>query len=374
MAPRRSPASVLDALRNPRGEYEAALSIGLEDRDAALLVARDDAALALVPGLDQTRTVGLVTLPGAFVGMLLGGASPLQAAAVQLLVLVGCCWCSPSRCGSPSSLSPAAACASEPTGEIRGGAAHPPLAWPADRRSRPWSRSAAADELGLDPRGRTREQAVDHVRDAVHLPAPRADARRPPRQGRHRRLGHPDARGDHPRRRRRRHRLRHDRGPHPVHRRRTCPADRRAAAGVDRGGRPAVGRPRTTPAITRDHTRDADRRAGGQAPRAPASTRRRYAGNWQLQLGTLGSGNHFIEVSLDEEDRVWLFLHSGSRGVGNKIAQHHIKVAQQLCAAVVDQPARPRPRLPRRGHGRVLRRTSASCGGRSSSRCSTARR
>lgn len=55
-----------------------------------------------------------------------------------------------------------------------------------------------------------------------------------------------------------------------------------------------------------------------------------YAGNWQLQLGTLGSGNHFIEVSLDETDAVWLFLHSGSRGVGNKIAQHHIKVAQSL--------------------------------------------
>ncbi len=55
-----------------------------------------------------------------------------------------------------------------------------------------------------------------------------------------------------------------------------------------------------------------------------------YASRWQLQLGTLGSGNHFIEVSLDEQDRVWLFLHSGSRGVGNKIAGHHIKVAQQL--------------------------------------------
>ena len=55
-----------------------------------------------------------------------------------------------------------------------------------------------------------------------------------------------------------------------------------------------------------------------------------YAGNWMLQLGTLGSGNHFIEVSLDELDRVWLFLHSGSRGVGNKIAQHHIGVAQRL--------------------------------------------
>src|SRR3954447_613480 len=58
----------------------------------------------------------------------------------------------------------------------------------------------------------------------------------------------------------------------------------------------------------------------------------RYAGNWRLQLGTLGSGNHFIEVSLDEDDRVWLFLHSGSRGVGNKIAQHHIAVAQKVCA------------------------------------------
>ena len=53
-----------------------------------------------------------------------------------------------------------------------------------------------------------------------------------------------------------------------------------------------------------------------------------YARTWQLQLGTLGSGNHFIEVSLDETDAVWLFLHSGSRGVGNKIAQAHIKVAQ----------------------------------------------
>ncbi|GAA1086713.1 RtcB family protein [Tsukamurella spumae] len=56
-----------------------------------------------------------------------------------------------------------------------------------------------------------------------------------------------------------------------------------------------------------------------------------YAGNWRLQLGTLGSGNHFIEVSLDNDDVVWAFLHSGSRGVGNKIAQHHIAVATRLC-------------------------------------------
>jgi len=56
-----------------------------------------------------------------------------------------------------------------------------------------------------------------------------------------------------------------------------------------------------------------------------------YAGNWRLQLGTLGSGNHFIEVTVDEEQRVWLFLHSGSRGVGNKIAQRHIEIARRLC-------------------------------------------
>jgi tRNA-splicing ligase RtcB len=55
------------------------------------------------------------------------------------------------------------------------------------------------------------------------------------------------------------------------------------------------------------------------------------AGNWPLQLGSLGSGNHFIEVSLDEADRVWLFLHSGSRGVGNKLASKHIRIAQGRC-------------------------------------------
>jgi tRNA-splicing ligase RtcB len=57
----------------------------------------------------------------------------------------------------------------------------------------------------------------------------------------------------------------------------------------------------------------------------------RVSPNWRLQLGSLGSGNHFIEVSLDEDDRVWLFLHSGSRGAGNRLATRHIQVAQQLC-------------------------------------------
>src|SRR3954469_4364640 len=51
------------------------------------------------------------------------------------------------------------------------------------------------------------------------------------------------------------------------------------------------------------------------------------APNWPMQLGSLGSGNHFIEVTADERQRVWLFLHSGSRGVGNKIASKHIAIA-----------------------------------------------
>lgn len=55
----------------------------------------------------------------------------------------------------------------------------------------------------------------------------------------------------------------------------------------------------------------------------------RYAANWPLQLGSLGSGNHFIEVTVDEAGAVWLFLHSGSRGVGNKTATYHIRVAQE---------------------------------------------
>ncbi|HEY6659919.1 MAG TPA: RtcB family protein [Pyrinomonadaceae bacterium] len=52
--------------------------------------------------------------------------------------------------------------------------------------------------------------------------------------------------------------------------------------------------------------------------------------NWRNALGTLGSGNHFIEICLDENDEVWVVLHSGSRGIGNRLATKHIKVAQRL--------------------------------------------
>jgi len=52
--------------------------------------------------------------------------------------------------------------------------------------------------------------------------------------------------------------------------------------------------------------------------------------NWRNALGTLGSGNHFIEICLDENDQVWVVLHSGSRGIGNRLATKHIKIAQRL--------------------------------------------
>jgi tRNA-splicing ligase RtcB (3'-phosphate/5'-hydroxy nucleic acid ligase) len=62
-----------------------------------------------------------------------------------------------------------------------------------------------------------------------------------------------------------------------------------------------------------------------------ASSAEQISKNWRLQLGSLGSGNHFIELSYDEFDFVWLFLHSGSRGVGNKLAEKHIKIARSMC-------------------------------------------
>ena len=50
---------------------------------------------------------------------------------------------------------------------------------------------------------------------------------------------------------------------------------------------------------------------------------------WVNQMGTLGGGNHFIEVCLDESNRVWLMLHSGSRGIGNALASYFIALARR---------------------------------------------
>jgi putative ABC transport system permease protein len=79
---------VVDELESHHGSYEAALALGFTRRQSIGIVARAAAALALVPGQDQTRTVGLVTLPGAFVGVLLAGASPIEAGAAQAFILI----------------------------------------------------------------------------------------------------------------------------------------------------------------------------------------------------------------------------------------------------------------------------------------------
>lgn len=96
--------------------------------------------------------------------------------------------------------------------------------------------------------------------------------------------------------------------------------------------------------VGRGHTgRRADARAERRSKRAaawlrdhqPRTTFDRDQSRKSLdQLGTLGSGNHFVEVCLDEDDTVWVVLHSGSRGIGNQLAQGHIararKVAKRL--------------------------------------------
>jgi putative ABC transport system permease protein len=78
-----------DEIGSKLGSYEAGLALGLTSPEAAYEVVQPTAKEALTPGLDQTRTVGLVTLPGAFIGVLLGGGTPLEAGAAQVLVLVG---------------------------------------------------------------------------------------------------------------------------------------------------------------------------------------------------------------------------------------------------------------------------------------------
>lgn len=78
----------LDALGEHHGEIEAALSLGFSERFSRMMVIQRPLSDALIPNLDQARTAGLVTLPGAFVGVLLATGSAAQAGAVQVLVLI----------------------------------------------------------------------------------------------------------------------------------------------------------------------------------------------------------------------------------------------------------------------------------------------
>lgn len=93
---------------------------------------------------------------------------------------------------------------------------------------------------------------------------------------------------------------------------------------------PGVYRPELTD-TARERVRFLEMKASAQSVEPDQYSGKSKAADWRLQLGTLGGGNHFIELCFDEEDRVWVFLHSGSRGVGNRIAKHHVAVAQKLC-------------------------------------------
>ena len=116
------------------------------------------------------------------------------------------------------------------------------------------------------------------------------------------------------------------------------------AALADRAGDP--GRPRLAHAT------------GGPVGGCPADRRRGWDAFWTrfdelapavsvraasaraAQMGTLGSGNHFIEICLDETGAVWLMLHSGSRNIGKELAEFHIGGRAGRCAHNQDLPDR----------------------------------
>ena len=75
------------ALREEHGQYEASLSLGLTSSQAIDEIIARRVPEGIVPSLDQVRTSGIVTLPGAFIGVMLGGGSAVQAATAQVLVL-----------------------------------------------------------------------------------------------------------------------------------------------------------------------------------------------------------------------------------------------------------------------------------------------
>ena len=77
------------ALREEHTQYEACLSLGMLPAQAVEEIVHRRAPEALLPGLDQVKTTGVVTLPGAFIGVMLGGGTPAQAATAQVLVLFG---------------------------------------------------------------------------------------------------------------------------------------------------------------------------------------------------------------------------------------------------------------------------------------------
>ncbi len=81
-------------------------------------------------------------------------------------------------------------------------------------------------------------------------------------------------------------------------------------------------------ASTVDSLRKGIARIAERHPKLNVQRGRPYR-TWVRQLGTLGGGNHFIELCLDENDAVWVMLHSGSRGIGNQIGRYFIALAKE---------------------------------------------
>ena len=103
---------------------------------------------------------------------------------------------------------------------------------------------------------------------------------------------------------------------------------------TDRGGRNDRGAWRHSPGIATKKWNDAWKQKfslkDGLDQIVERSPKIGRAANKALShLGTLGSGNHFIEICLDQDDRVWVMLHSGSRGIGNAIGRHFIELAKE---------------------------------------------
>ena len=181
---------------------------------------------------------------------------------------------------------------------------------------------------------------------------------------------------DHPGGGRRRHRLRHDGGADDAARRATCPT---TCAPM----RTAI--ERAVPHGRGDHGGKGDTRRVGAIRRAASSRRgrelepgferivdkhpqRSRSATTSMHLGTLGTGNHFIEVCLDEADRVWFMLHSGSRGVGNRIGSYFIELAKEDMRRHIHQPAGRGPRLLPGGQRALRRLRRGGAAGRRTSR------
>ena len=126
--------------------------------------------------------------------------------------------------------------------------------------------------------------------------------------------------------------------------------------------------------VGRGHDKAADNASRWLAANVPSTDLSKdQMGKAAKQFGTLGSGNHFFELCVDERGRVWLVLHSGSRGIGNQLAQMHIGRAgsspRPSSSSSRTRTSRTSPRAPRSSTP-----TSPTCCGRRTTRGRTATR